>query len=94
MLLGIIGGVALTIQSANWIIYKTNSNLKKKLKSIIFKLYFVLLGLVIISLLVWHIFEPKPFQNFLKNPWLFISPIITFVELFGLLKLKPSQKMA
>lgn len=88
ILLGIIGVVALTIHGANWIIYKTNSDLNTKLKSIIFKLNFVLLVLVIISLLVWHIIEPKPFHNFLKNPWLFIFPIITFIGLFGLFKIK------
>lgn len=84
ILLGLIGVVTLTIHGANWIIFKTNAELNKKLKKVVFRLNFVLVALVIISLLVWHIIEPRPFHNFLKYPWLFIFPIITFVGLFGL----------
>ncbi len=45
ILLGIIGVVALTIHGANWIIFKTNSDLNPKLKNVVFKLNFVLLSL-------------------------------------------------
>lgn len=92
LLLGIIGVVALAIHGANWIIYKTNSNLNIKLRSVVFKLNFVLLFLVIISLLVWHFIEPKPFHNFIKYPWLWVFPIITFTGLFGLFKVKTFKK--
>ncbi|MFG6687306.1 cytochrome d ubiquinol oxidase subunit II [Mariniflexile sp. HNIBRBA6329] len=92
ILLGVIGVVALTIHGANWIIYKTNSDLNTKLKNVIFKLNFALLGLVITSLLVWHIIEPKPFHNFIKHPWLWIFPLITFTGLFGLFKIKTFAK--
>src|SRR5690606_39697703 len=68
LLLGIISVVALTIHGANWIIFKTNADLNPKLKRVVFNLNFVLLALVIISLLVWHVIEPKPFHNFMKNP--------------------------
>lgn len=92
LLLGFIGVVALTIHGANWIIFKTNSDLNQKLKNAVFKLNFVLLVLVIISLSIWHIIDPQPFHNFIKHPWLWIFPIITFSGLFGLFKVKSFQK--
>ncbi|MUU77464.1 cytochrome d ubiquinol oxidase subunit II [Winogradskyella endarachnes] len=92
LLLGIIGVVALTIHGANWIIFKTNSGLNEKLKKVVFNLNIVMVVLVVISLLVWHVIEPKPFHNFLDKPWLFIFPIITFTGLFGLFKVKTFKK--
>ena len=92
ILLGVIGVVSLTIHGANWIIFKTNSDLNSKLKNVVFNLNFLLLGLVIISLFIWHIIEPQPFHNFLNRPWLFIFPIITFTGLFGLFKVKSFKK--
>lgn len=88
ILLGIIGVLALTIHGANWIIFKTNSDLNSKLRSTVFKMNFVLLALVIVSLFVWHIIEPKPFHNFIDKPWLWIFPLIAFAGLFGLFKVK------
>lgn len=92
LLLGIIGMVALTIHGANWIIFKTNSGLNEKLKNLVFKLNFLLFGLVIFSLLIWHIIEPKPFHNFMNHPWLWIFPALTFTGLFGLFKVKTFKK--
>ncbi|GGW61673.1 cytochrome bd-I ubiquinol oxidase subunit 2 apoprotein [Winogradskyella epiphytica] len=92
LLLGVIGVVALAIHGANWIIFKTNSKLNAKLKKVVFNLNFVLLALVIISLLIWHIIEPKPFHNFIQYPWLWVFPIITFIGIFGLFKVKSFQK--
>lgn len=92
LLLGLVGVIALTIHGANWIIYKTNSSLNTKLKKTIFNLNFILLGLIIFSLLIWHIIEPKPFHNFFQNPWLWIFPLITFIGLFGLFKIKTFKK--
>ena len=92
VLLGVVGVVALTIHGANWIIFKTNSDLNEKLKKVVFNLNIVMLALVVISLLVWHIIEPKPFHNFIKHPWLWIFPIITITGLFGLFKVKSFQK--
>ena len=92
ILLGVIGVISLTIHGANWIIFKTNSDLNQKLKRVIFNLNFVLLALIIISLFVWHVIEPQPFHNFIENPWLWIFPIITFTGLFGLFKVKSFKK--
>jgi cytochrome d ubiquinol oxidase subunit II len=80
------------IHGANWIIYKTNSSLNNQLKQMVYRMNFVLLGLVIVSLSVWHIIEKKPFHNFIDNPILFIFPLITFVGLFGLFKVRTFKK--
>lgn len=92
LLLGVIGVVALAIHGANWIIFKTNSELNGKLKTVIFNLNVVLSVLVIVSLSVWHVIEPSPFHNFIDMPWLFIFPLITFIGLFGLFKVKTFKK--
>jgi len=92
ILLGLVAVVALTIHGANWIIYKTNSELNTKLKKSVFFLNFVLLALVVISLFVWHIIEPNPFHNFFELSWLWIFPLITFIGLFGLFKVKSFNK--
>lgn len=91
ILLGLVAVIALTIHGANWIIYKTNSEINQKLRSTVFKLNFVLLALVVVSLLVWHIIEPKPFHNFFEIPWLWVFPLITFTGLFGLFRIKSFQ---
>lgn len=92
LLLGIIGVIGLTIHGANWVIFKTNSGLNKKLKSVIFMLNIVLLLLVVISVFVWHLIEPHPFENFINKPWLWIFPIITFTGLLGLFNIKKFKK--
>ncbi|WP_027124989.1 cytochrome d ubiquinol oxidase subunit II [Gelidibacter mesophilus] len=92
LMLGLVGVVSLAIHGANWIIFKTNSDLNPKLKKVIFNLNFVLLALVIISLSTWHIIDPNPFRNFMEHPWLIIFPLITFTGLFGLFKVKSFKK--
>ncbi|WP_027137574.1 cytochrome d ubiquinol oxidase subunit II [Gaetbulibacter saemankumensis] len=92
ILLGIIGVVALTIHGANWIIFKTNSELNLKLKTVVYRLNLILLLLVIISILIWHIIDPKPFRNFLDMPWLWIFPIITITGLTGLFRINQFKK--
>ncbi|MFB9056096.1 cytochrome d ubiquinol oxidase subunit II [Mariniflexile ostreae] len=92
LLLGIIGVVALAIHGANWIIFKTNSDLNKKLKQVVFRLNFVLLGLVILSLFIWHIIEPNPLHNFIQEPWFLIFPLVMFIGLLGLFKVRAFQK--
>ena len=92
LFLGVVSVVALMIHGANWIIYKTNSDLNPQLKEMVYKMNFVLLALVIVSLSVWHIIEKEPFHNFIENPFLFVFPLICFVGLFGLFKVKTFQK--
>ncbi len=92
LLLGIIGVVALTIHGANWIIFKTNADFNEKLKKVIFKLNLLLLGLVLFSLLIWHIIEPQPFHNFMNYPWLWVFPTLTFTGISGLFKVRTFKK--
>ncbi len=92
VLLGVVGVVALTIHGANWIIFKTNSDLNSKLKKVVFNLNFVLFALVLISLSIWHIIEPQPFHNFIDKPWLWIFPLFTFAGIFGLFKVRTFKK--
>jgi len=92
ILLGLVSVVALTIHGANWVIFKTNSDMNERLKRIVFRLNIVLLLLVIVSLSVWHIIEPLPFHNFVDMPWLVLFPAITFIGLFGLFKVKKFKK--
>lgn len=89
LFLGIVSVIALTIHGANWIIFKTNSELNQKLRKVVFNLNFVLLALVVVSLSVWHLIEPNPFHNFIENPWMWIFPIISFV---GIFKVKSFKK--
>lgn len=91
LFLGVVSVIALMIHGANWIIYKTNSDLNPKLKQVVFKLNFVLLALVIISLMIWHNIESQPFHNFLDNPLLWVFPIMCFVGIFGLFKVRSFQ---
>lgn len=90
--LGIVSVVALTIHGANWIIFKTNSSLNTQLKNVVFKLNIVLLVLVFISLQIWHFIEPEPFHNFVENPILWFFPLMAFVGIIGLFKVRSYQK--
>lgn len=92
VLLGIIGVVSLTIHGANWIIFKTNAPIKEKLKTVVFRLNFVLLALVIISLFTWHIITPQPFHNFIEKPWLWGFTLLTLIGLLGLFRVKSFKK--
>lgn len=92
VLLGIIGVVSLTIHGANWIIFKTNSKLIPKLKKVVFNLNIVLLLLSIFTILVWHIINSNPFKNFFEHPLLWIFPLLTFIGIGGLFKVKTFKK--
>ena len=92
LLLGVIAVVALSMHGANWIIFKTNSDLNQKLRKVVFKLNFVLAALVIASLFSWHIIEPVPLHNFMAHPWLWIFPLIAFAGIIGLFKVKSFKK--
>lgn len=92
LMLGLVGVVSLAIHGANWIIFKTNSDLNPKLKKVVFNLNVLLLVLVIISLSTWHIIDPNPFRNFMEHPWLIIFPLMAFTGLFGLFKVKALKR--
>lgn len=92
ILLGIIAVVVLTMHGANWIIFKTNAAINNKLKTLVFRLNFVLAVLIVISISVWHIIDPNPFRNFIANPWLWIFPVIMLTGFAGMFKVKTFKK--
>jgi cytochrome d ubiquinol oxidase subunit II len=92
LFLGVVSVIAITMHGANWIIFKTNSSLNQKLRKLVFSLNFVLLALVITSLSVWHVIEPNPFHNFTEHPWMWIFPVIAFIGIFGMFKVKSFKK--
>ena len=80
--LGLIALVMLTIHGGNWIILKTNSTLIPKIKSLIFKLSFVLLALLILSLFSWKNINEDAYQSFLESPWIMVFPMLFVVGFF------------
>ena len=92
VLLGLVAVVTLTIHGANWIIFKTASELNTRLKNIIFKLNFVLTILVIASVFVWNYVKPMSVTNLNKHVWLWIFPIIGLIGLLGQFGIKKFKK--
>jgi len=92
IIIGLISVVTLAIHGANWVILKTNSSINNKLKSVIFKLNIALSVLLVFSLFVWQIVNPKSLDNFIDKPYLIVFPIIYFTGLFGLFFIKKIKK--
>lgn len=92
VLLGLVAVITLTIHGANWIIFKTASELNNRLKNIIFKLNFVLVALVVASIFVWYYVKPMPVDNLQKHIWLWIFPIVGAIGLFGQFGIKKFKK--
>ncbi|MDG2195032.1 MAG: cytochrome d ubiquinol oxidase subunit II [Polaribacter sp.] len=92
IIIGIIAVITFAIHGANWIILKTNSSINNQLKTIIFRLNLVLLGLTIFSLIVWKTINPKALNNFIENPFLMLFPALYLFGLFGLFFVKRIKK--
>lgn len=92
LLMGILAVVTLTVHGANWVILKTSSSLNERLRTIIFRLNFVLLFLVILSVVLWQYVRPVPFHNFREHLWLWIFPIIATVGLLGQFRIRKFKK--
>lgn len=90
--IGLISVVTLALHGANWIILKTNSSINEKLKTVVFRLNIVLVGLTIFSLAKWHLINPTPFKNFIEKPYLFALPLLYFGSIFGLFFVKKFKK--
>jgi len=88
ILIGLIGVISLSIHGANRIIQKTNSSINNKLKSVAFKLNIVLAVLTVVSLLIWHLINPDPFNNFIEMPFLTVFPLIYLIGLTGMFFVK------
>lgn len=85
IIIGLITVVTLSIHGASWIILKTKSGINESLKTLIFKLTLILVGLTVISLAVWVYIRPDALQNFIEKPYLIIFPLLYFIGIIGLL---------
>lgn len=92
LLIGVIAVVVLAIHGANWIIFKTNSDLNQKLKRVVFNLNILLIALVIISIITWYNVVPNPLHSFKEHLWFWIFPLIALTGLIGLFKVKSFKK--
>ncbi|GIM52499.1 cytochrome D oxidase subunit I [Capnocytophaga cynodegmi] len=92
LLMGVLAVVTLTIHGANWVILKTSSPLNQRLRTIIFKLNFALVFLVILSIILWQYVRPVPFHNFKEHLSLWIFPIIAAVGLLGQFRIRNFKK--
>lgn len=88
IILGLVAVVTLTIHGANWIILKTNSTINKRLKTIIYRLNFVLAILIVISASLWHYVKPFPLVNLHNHYWLWLFPLIATIGVSGLFGVK------
>ena len=84
IVIGLIALVTLTIHGANWIIYKTQGALPERLRKVIAKLWFVLLGLVILSVILLKMVKPFAFGNYGDNFYIHIFPFIATLGLAGI----------
>ncbi|MCB9232846.1 MAG: cytochrome d ubiquinol oxidase subunit II [Bacteroidia bacterium] len=92
LLFGLISVLALTIHGAAWIIFKTNSSLNSRLKTVIFYANLGLVGLILLSLLLGFILNPLPFQNFCSRPLVWIFTAVMLTGSLGLFKIRSWKK--
>ena len=92
LIIGLISVTALSIHGANWVILKTKASINEKLKSVVFKLSIALAVLTVVSLILWNIVTPAPFDNFATHPLLIIFPLLYLVGLGGLFFCPEIQK--
>lgn len=92
VLIGIVAVVTLTIHGANWVIFKTSTDLNGRLRTIIYRLNFVLLGLVILSASLWHYVKPFPLINLQTHYWLWLFPVIAAIGLMGQFRIKKFKR--
>ncbi|HLS12865.1 MAG TPA: cytochrome d ubiquinol oxidase subunit II [Flavobacteriaceae bacterium] len=92
LLIGIIAVVSLTIHGANWIIFKTDSDMNPRLKKAVFNLNILLVLLIVLSIVLLNYIKINPFQSFFKYPGFWIFPIIALVGLFGQFRVKQFKR--
>jgi cytochrome bd ubiquinol oxidase subunit II len=88
LILGLVGLVTLTIHGATWVIFKTRSSINETLKTWVYRLSFVLVALVALSLAAWLSVRPDPFRNFIEMPLFWLFPLLTLAGLGGLMRIR------
>ena len=90
--LGLIAVVSLTMHGANWIVLKTNSTLNQRLRRLVFRLNFLLVALLLLSVASLQTVQPKIFANYIANPLLFVFPMLLFLGVIGLFCVQKVKK--
>lgn len=93
LIIGVIAVVVLTMHGANWVVLKTNASINEKLKGLVLKLNIALVGLTVLSLFVWGVVNPNPFQNFASHFYLLLFPVIYLTGLIGLFFARKQTEM-
>jgi len=88
VIIGVIAIVALSIQGATWIIFKTNSDLNSQLKNLIKKLAISLIFLTLLSILAWFYVKPNALDNYFEHLVLWIFPLGSVIGIIGLIRIK------
>jgi len=92
IIIGVISVLTLAIHGASWIIFKTNSSINDKLKSIIFIMNIFLFVGSLISLNFWRNLNNDFFNNFWDKPYLLVFPVLFFVGVIGQFFIKKFKK--
>ncbi len=88
VIIGVIAIVALAIQGATWIIFKTNSDLNSQLKGLIKKLAISLIPLTLISITAWFYVKPNALDNYFEHFLLWIFPLGAVIGIIGLIRIE------
>ncbi|RLD82943.1 MAG: cytochrome d ubiquinol oxidase subunit II [Bacteroidetes bacterium] len=92
VIIGVIAIVALAIQGATWIIFKTNSDLNSQLKGLIKKLAISLIPLTLISITAWFYVKPNALDNYFEYFLLWIFPLGAVIGIIGLIRMERYKK--
>lgn len=88
IILGLISVITLTIHGANWIIFKINSSINNSLRKWSYRLTIALLVMMFISFFAWIKVRPTAFTNFIEHPTLWLSVVLVFIGIVGMLRVK------
>lgn len=91
LLIALLGFFILSMHGANWIILKTNSTLKPKLKKYVFYSNIAVGVLLLTSLAVWGSINGDRYRIFSQHKSVFIFPLlfaVGFISLFWVRKFK------
>ncbi|MDO5616942.1 MAG: cytochrome d ubiquinol oxidase subunit II, partial [Cruoricaptor ignavus] len=88
VLIGILAVLILSVHGANWIILKTNSPLIPKLKNYIFRINFVILLFLMISLYAWSSISGDMYSVLKQNGLVYVFAAIFLVGFLGLFRIK------
>jgi cytochrome d ubiquinol oxidase subunit II len=92
IIIGVIAVLTLLIHGANWIIFKTNSSINQRLRSVIFIAAILQLLLTFLSLIVWHKIHSSAFENFMEIPLFVVFPLLYIIGIVGNLMIRKLKR--